>query len=111
MTSQDHPIHPIENSSMDYWGLTAREHAAIQLRVPDSGTEWLDAMIRQSLRQDQREHVMTGFHEAVSKAVELLNLSPELAPNPNARQVRNILRTALVDYADALLVELAKETK
>lgn len=30
-------------------GLTARQHAAIALRVPDSGTGWLDAMIRASL--------------------------------------------------------------
>jgi len=30
-------------------GLTAREHAAIALRVPDSGEDWLDAMILKSL--------------------------------------------------------------
>jgi hypothetical protein len=33
-------------------GLTAREYAAIQLRVPESGTPWLDAMIRVRLRDD-----------------------------------------------------------
>lgn len=31
-------------------GLTARQHTAIALRVPDSGTDWLDDMIRASLR-------------------------------------------------------------
>jgi hypothetical protein len=31
-------------------GLTVREHAAIMLRVPQSGSAWLDAMIRQSNR-------------------------------------------------------------
>lgn len=30
--------------------LTPREYAAIHLRVPNSETEWLDAMIRESLR-------------------------------------------------------------
>lgn len=33
-------------------GLTKRQYAAIKLRVPDSGEEWLDAMIRQSLRDE-----------------------------------------------------------
>jgi len=33
-------------------GLTARQHAAIELRVPDSGLDWLDAMIRESRRMD-----------------------------------------------------------
>ena len=33
-------------------GLTAQEYAAIQLRVPESGTEWLDAMIRKARRMD-----------------------------------------------------------
>lgn len=32
--------------------LTAREHAAITLRCPNSGTEWLDAMISQALIRD-----------------------------------------------------------
>lgn len=30
-------------------GLTAREYAAIQLCVPDSGTEWLDQMISRTV--------------------------------------------------------------
>lgn len=29
-------------------GFTKREHAAILLRVPDSGLEWLDQMIKRS---------------------------------------------------------------
>lgn len=33
-------------------GLTAAEHAAIALKVPNSGTDWLDAMIRESRRMD-----------------------------------------------------------
>ena len=31
-------------------GMSTREYAAIKLRVPDSGTDWLDEMIVQSLR-------------------------------------------------------------
>jgi hypothetical protein len=33
-------------------GLTAREHAAIHLRIPVSGNEWLDAMITEARRWD-----------------------------------------------------------
>lgn len=29
-------------------GLSCREYAAIHLRIPDSGTEWLDEMIRKA---------------------------------------------------------------
>lgn len=42
-------------------GLSAREYAAIKLRVPDSGTEWLDAMIRKSLRDDFAAKAVQGM--------------------------------------------------
>lgn len=38
-----------------YWGeggLTPRQHAAIELRVPDSGLDWLDEMITKARRMD-----------------------------------------------------------
>ena len=33
-------------------GMSLRQYAAIKLKVPDSGTDWLDDMIRQSLKDD-----------------------------------------------------------
>ena len=36
----------------DITGMTLRQYAAIKLKVPNSGTDWLDDMIRQSLRDD-----------------------------------------------------------
>ena len=39
-------------------GFTQRERAAIDLRVPDSGQEWLDLMIRRSRRMDLLESVI-----------------------------------------------------
>lgn len=42
-------------------GLTAIEHAAIALRVPKSGTLWLDAMIRQSRVLDLSGYLMAGW--------------------------------------------------
>lgn len=40
-----------KNGDRSSWfdpGLNKREYAAIHLRVPDSGVDWLDAMIRES---------------------------------------------------------------
>lgn len=33
-------------------GMTLRQYAAIKLKVPDSGEDWLDAMILAALRND-----------------------------------------------------------
>jgi hypothetical protein len=41
--------HP-EGNNADHFGMTLRQYAAIKLRVPDSGTDWLDDMIRKSNR-------------------------------------------------------------
>ena len=42
-----------------YW--TAREHSAIALCVPDSGTPWLDAMIRTALRDRFAGQALEGL--------------------------------------------------
>ena len=44
------------------YGMTLRQYAAIKLRVPDSGTDWLDDMIRQSLRDDFASKVVQGIY-------------------------------------------------
>jgi hypothetical protein len=41
-------------------GMTLREYAAIHLRVPQSGSDWLDEMIEQSLRNDLAAKAMQG---------------------------------------------------
>ena len=43
--------------------LTDRQYAAIKLRVPDSGDDWLDAMIRSSLRDEFAGNAMQGLIE------------------------------------------------
>lgn len=35
-----------------YEGMTLRQYAAIKLKVPESGNDWLDEMIEKSLRDD-----------------------------------------------------------
>ena len=42
-------------------GLSARQYAAIKLRVPNSGTEWLDDMIRDSLRDQFAGQALAGI--------------------------------------------------
>lgn len=42
-------------------GMTLRQYAAINLRVPDSGTDWLDEMIRTSQRNELAAKAMQGI--------------------------------------------------
>jgi len=42
-------------------GMTLRQYAAIHLKVPNSGTDWLDGMIRQSLRDDFAAKAMQSY--------------------------------------------------
>lgn len=42
-------------------GMTKREYAAIQLKVADSGTDWLDAMIRTAERNELAARAMQGW--------------------------------------------------
>ena len=45
-------------------GMTLRQYAAIKLRVPSSGTDWLDEMIRQSLRDELAAKAMQAMVSA-----------------------------------------------
>lgn len=42
-------------------GMTLRQYAAIKLRVPDSGTDWLDAMIVEAKRDELAAKAMQGL--------------------------------------------------
>ncbi len=49
-------------------GMTLRQYAAIKLRVPDSGTDWLDAMIERSVMDDFAEKAMAAMITSPDKA-------------------------------------------
>jgi hypothetical protein len=53
-------------------GMTLRQYAAIKLRVPNSGTDWLDAMILQSLRNEFAGKAMQAYltQQEVSLAIQ-----------------------------------------
>lgn len=44
-----------------YSGMTLRQYAAIKLRVPNSGTDWLDEMILTSLRDELRGKAIQAY--------------------------------------------------
>jgi hypothetical protein len=46
------PISVLGETLVGQEGMTLRQYAAIKLKVPDSGTDWLDGMILESLRND-----------------------------------------------------------
>ena len=50
-----HRDNPLEQPSE---GMTLRQYAAIKLKVPNSGTDWLDEMIEESNRLDRE--MLTG---------------------------------------------------
>lgn len=70
------PAHPCEQGQTPEgtWndtfesGLTAKQYAAIHLRVPNSGTDWLDEMIRQANHRDIAGQMSAAFMGAVSSS-------------------------------------------
>lgn len=54
-------VHDGSLSKNDEPGLSARQHAAILLRVPNSGVTWLDDMIRQRLKDDMYIAAVQGM--------------------------------------------------
>lgn len=65
-------------------GLSERQYAAIKLRVPDSGEEWLDEMIRKSLRDEfagrlqADDRLVKCVRSMDDTALEVFALYPEL---------------------------------
>ena len=45
----------------EYQGMTLRQHAAIELKVPSSGLDWLDEMITESRRRDYAGQALLGI--------------------------------------------------
>lgn len=49
------------------------------------------------------------LHAAICRAVEILNIAPEVARISEGRQVRDVLRQALAEYADDFMNQPAEE--
>lgn len=66
MTTQNNggPAFPVNSDNYahpDSAGMTLRQYAAIKLRIPDSGSDWLDAMIKKSLWDSFAGQAMQGL--------------------------------------------------
>jgi len=59
------------NRDMRYGGMTLRQYAAIKLRVPNSGADWLDEMIRTSLRDDLAAKAMQACYADYCKHADV----------------------------------------
>ena len=68
-----HPSRPADTST----SLTAIEYAAIHLRVPSSGTEWIDDMVKESLRNSFAAAAMTGELSSQSSLTSSISWSPK----------------------------------
>jgi len=62
--------------AINYHGMTLRQYAAIKLRVPASGTDWLDEMIRKSNRDIFAAHAINevGWYENMDKSAAMAYL-------------------------------------
>ena len=90
----DYSAYPTTEENMNGGaGLSVREFAAIQLRVPDSGDEQIDAMIRQANRRDFAGQAMAGL---------MTKYYHEKCEGYNAGYVAR----ECVELADALIEEL-----
>ena len=61
----EYPAFPVvRNGIVLHGGMTCRQHAAIALRVPDSGLPWIDAMIQRARRDDFAKHIAAAYLSA-----------------------------------------------
>jgi hypothetical protein len=51
------------------------------------------------------------LHDAICQAVSIMNMSIEIARSKDGRQAKDILRQALVDYADDFMEQPTSESE
>ena len=71
-------------------GMSLRQYAAIELRIPDSGIDWLDEMIAKAERRD-----------IAAKAMQAML-------KPNTTESEYVIAKEAYIYADAMIAERAK---
>jgi len=80
-------------------GMSLRTYAAIKLRVPNSGIDWLDDMIRQAKRDEFAGTALQGV------------LTCEQTHPKTSQSSSEELATCAVEIADAMLAELHRPTE
>lgn len=77
-------------------GMSQRAFAAINLRVPDSGIDWLDAMILQAKRDEIAGQALSGLLAGYWGNSDMCGLGP------------TDIASSACDYADAMIAERNK---
>lgn len=91
------PAYVRPSDGMTEWpveGMSVRHYAAIKLRVPDTGTDWLDDMIRDSLRNEFAGMALQGLCSG--------DVWPGVSDAPRMAEMA-------YTFADAMLAEREKE--
>lgn len=72
------PAFPVPLNQNEPWssmgpcdGMTLRQYAAIKLRAPNSGTDWLDELIRTSLRDEFAAKAMPACYADYCKHADV----------------------------------------
>ena len=87
--------------SWDNPGMSLRQYAAIKLRVPDSGLEWLDKMILKAKRDELAGQALAGM---VCGAVGVIGKGTELSAYAHGPCNLGIVERAWA-LADAMIAE------
>jgi hypothetical protein len=87
------PAFPRDHAHDGHNGMTLRQYAAIKLKVPESGLDWLDEMINKSLRNDLAAMAMPMLAE------EFYSHNQELANGT----VPDLVAPVAYKFADAML--------
>lgn len=93
MTNHEGDLPAMPSTRLHALGLSMRQAVALTLRVPDSGTPWIDDMIRRSLRAEFAKAAMQGI---CGDGI------------PGSHHKPNQTAADAASYADALLAELEK---
>lgn len=81
-------------------GMTLRQYAAIKLRVPDSGTDWLDDMIRQAKRDDFAGQALAGIAGGYWANTEMGGLNPRDLADEAYRMADAMIAARMGEQAD-----------
>jgi hypothetical protein len=94
-TNTGGPAFPCPETEKHYKdeGMTLRQYAAIKLKVPDSGTDWLDDMICKSQRDDFAAKAMQAIlsdgswhgHTCKTAALESYEMADAMLKARNAK--------------------------
>jgi hypothetical protein len=90
MNDTNQPAFPVVANNWHRDGMTLREYAAIQLKVPSSGNEELDALIWESMRNDLAAKAMPAVWS---------NIDPEMPFDVAVTQTAE----AAYELADAMM--------